>query len=166
MTACPNVCFSWLNVGVRLNGSCVKGNVLNKFLTIIPLYLGQLLVDYVRLRFLRNFWFLHWHYMIWGRDRKCCCGWPENEAPKCWHQPDFCMCGGGEREGRRWKVYWLIHEGCFLKKTIFFVACSHGQLFNDCNWFSSSMSFYRVMKSKVRRLFKGLFPINSRILTV
>lgn len=89
--------FSWLNVGVRLNGSCVKGNVLNKFLTIIPLYLGQLLVDYVRLRFLRDFWFLHWHYVIWGRDRKCHCGWPENEAPKCWYQPDFCMCGGGER---------------------------------------------------------------------
>lgn len=57
MTAFPNVCFSWLNVGVRLNGSCVKGNALNKFLTIIPLYLGMLLVDYVRLRFLRDFFF-------------------------------------------------------------------------------------------------------------
>lgn len=168
MTAFPNVCFSWLNVGVRLNGSCVKGNALNKFLTIIPLYLGMLLVDYVRLRFLRDFFFFFFSTGVrWYGEGM---GNAIVDGKKMEHQTADIrltfVCVVGEGEGRRWKVYWLIQEGCFLKKTVFFVACSHEQLFNDCNWFSSSMSFYRVIKSKVRKLFKALFPINSRIFTV
>lgn len=49
------------------------------------------------------------------------------------HQPDFCICGGGDRSRDMKRLYWLIGEGCFLKKRMFFVACSHDQVFYDFN---------------------------------